>query len=126
MNFQLIGVLIRLRYKLVWAKTRTRNGKIALFFAGYLLLVMVIAMLAAGGVGAGMTAIRSGQAARLAGVLLGGIYGQAIVASVVLGFAMPAFFSKINPPRPPGRALEPPLPRHFIGIVDPYWLLFLT
>ena len=38
MNFQLIGVLIRLRYKLLWAKTRTRNGKIALFFAGYLLL----------------------------------------------------------------------------------------
>ena len=52
MDFELIGNLIRLRYKLLWANTRTRNGKIALFFAGYLLLVMVISLLAAGGVGA--------------------------------------------------------------------------
>ena len=35
MNFQLIGELIGLRYKLMWAKTRTRNGKIALFLTGY-------------------------------------------------------------------------------------------
>ncbi len=42
MNFQLMGQLVRLRYKLMWAKTRTRNGKIALFFAGYLLLIMFL------------------------------------------------------------------------------------
>ena len=126
MNFQLIGVLIRLRYKLLWAKTRTRNGKIALFFAGYLLLVMVIALLGAGGVGAGMTAIRSGKAMLIAGVVLGGIYGQAIVASVVLGFGMTAIFSETELRRYPVRALERRLTRHFIGIVDPYWLLFLA
>src|ERR1017187_8278111 len=113
MNFQLIGVLIRLRYKLVWAKTRTRNGKIALFFAGYLLLVMVIALFAAGGVGAGMTAIRSGKALRLSRALLSGIYCQAIVASVVLGFGMPAIFSEIELPRYPVRSLDPRLTRHF-------------
>ena len=126
MNFELIGVLIRLRYKLLWAKTRTRNGKIALFFASYLLLVMVIALLAAGGIGVGMTAIRSGKATFIAGVLLGGIYGQAIVASVVLGFGMTAIFSETELRRYPVRALERRLTRHFIGIVDPYWLLFLT
>src|ERR1039458_9492042 len=70
MNFELIGVLIRLRYKLLWAKTRTRNGKIALFFAGYLLLAMVAMLLLLVGVGAGMTAIRSGRAMLVAGVLL--------------------------------------------------------
>ncbi len=126
MNFQLIGVLIRLRYRLLWAKTRTRNGKIALFFAGYVLLVMVVSMLAAGGVGAGMAAIRSGKGVRIAGVLLGGIYGQAIVASVVLGFGMTAIFSETELRRYPVRALERRLTRHFIGIVDPYWLLFLA
>ncbi|MBZ5586448.1 MAG: hypothetical protein LAQ30_30530, partial [Acidobacteriia bacterium] len=42
MNFELIGHLIGLRYKLLWAKTRSRNGKIALFMTGYLLLVGVI------------------------------------------------------------------------------------
>jgi hypothetical protein len=126
MNFQLIGVLIRLRYKLLWAKTRTRNGKIALFFAGYLLLAMVAMLLSLGGVGAGMTAIRSGKAMLVAGALLGGIYAQAIVASVVLGFGMTAIFSETELRRYPVRALERRLTRHFIGIVDPYWLLFLT
>ena len=46
MNTALIGELVRLRYKLLWAKTRSRNGRIALFLAGYLLLVMLIALLA--------------------------------------------------------------------------------
>src|ERR1019366_8130384 len=94
MNFELIGVLIRLRYKLLWAKTRTRNGKIALFFAGYVLLAMVALLLSFGGVGFGMTASRSGKAMLVAGALLGGIYAQAIVASVVLGFGMTAVFSE--------------------------------
>ena len=35
MNFELIGNLVRLRYKLLWAKTRSRNGRIALFMAGH-------------------------------------------------------------------------------------------
>jgi hypothetical protein len=126
MNFQLIGVLIRLRYRLLWAKTRTRNGKIAIFFAGYLILVMVIALLAAGGVGAGMAAMKQGKGAILAGVVLGAVYGQAIVASVVLGFGMTAIFSEFELRRYPVRALERRLTRHFIGIVDPYWILFFT
>src|SRR5271169_5586361 len=126
MNFQLIGVLVRLRYRLLWAKTRTRNGKIALFFAGYLLFVMVASMLAAGGIGAGMAAIRSGKGMFIAGILLGGIYCQAIVASVVLGFGMTAIFSETELRRYPVRALERRITRHFIGIVDPYWLLFLA
>ena len=67
MNFSLIGILIRLRYKLLWAKTRSRSGKIALFFAGYLLLVMVMAFLSMGGIGAGMQAIRSGKGPLVAG-----------------------------------------------------------
>ena len=48
MNTALIGELVKLRYKLLWAKTRSRNGRIALFLAGYLLLVMLIALLAIG------------------------------------------------------------------------------
>ena len=34
MNTALIGELVRLRYKLLWAKTRSRNGRIALFLVG--------------------------------------------------------------------------------------------
>ncbi len=62
MNPPLIGELIRLRYQLMWARTRTRNGKIALFVIGYLLLLLVVAVLAAGGFGAAALAVRSGKA----------------------------------------------------------------
>ena len=126
MDFELIGTMIRLRYKLLWANTRTRNGKIALFFAGYLLLVMVIALLGAGGIGAGMTAIRSGKGTPLAGALLTGIFAQALLASVILGFGMTTIFSETELRRYPLRAAERRITRHFIGIADPFWILFFV
>jgi hypothetical protein len=124
MDFELIGTLIRLRYKLLWANTRTRNGKIALFFAGYLLLVMVLALLGAGGLGAGQLAIRSGHAAELAGAILSGIFVQGLLASVILGFGMANIFSETELRRFPLRAAERRVTRHFIGIADPFWILF--
>jgi hypothetical protein len=126
MNFELIGTMIRLRYKLLWANTRTRNGKIALFFAGYLLLVMVIALLAAGGTGAGMVAIKSGKGAVLAGAMLTGIFAQGLLASVILGFGMANIFSEYELRRYPLRAAERRVTRHFIGIADPFWILFFV
>jgi ABC-type multidrug transport system fused ATPase/permease subunit len=126
MNFELIGTMIRLRYKLLWANTRTRNGKIALFFAGYLLLVMVIALLGAGGTGAGMVAIKSGKGAVLAGAMLTGIFAQGLLASVILGFGMANIFSELELRRYPLRAAERRVTRHFIGIADPFWILFLV
>ncbi len=35
MNTSRILLLVGLRYKLLWAQTRTRNGRIALFLTGY-------------------------------------------------------------------------------------------
>jgi len=124
MDFELIGTMIRLRYKLLWANTRTRNGKIALFFAGYLLLVMVLALLGAGGTGAGMMAIKSGRGTELAGGLLTGIFAQGLLASVILGFGMATIFSETELRRFPLRAAERRVTRHFIGIADPFWILF--
>jgi hypothetical protein len=126
MDFELIGTLIRLRYKLLWANTRTRNGKIALFFAGYLLLVMAGSILAAGGVGTGMIAIRSGKGTTLAGALLTGIFAQALLASVILGFGMTVIFSETELRRYPLRAPERRVTRHLIGMVDPFWILFFA
>ena len=126
MDFELISALIRLRYKLLWANTRTRNGKIALFFAGYLLLVMVLALLGAGSTGAGMLAIQSGQGATFAGALLTGIFMQGLLASVVLGFGLTTIFSETELRRYPLRAFERRFTRHFIGIADPFWILFFV
>ena len=126
MNFELIGILVRLRYKLLWAKTRSRNGRIALFMAGYLLLVLLIALLASGGFGAALLAVRSGKAEQVAQAVLSGLYVQAVVAAVILGFGVNAIFSEAQLRRYPLKARERRLARHFIGILDPFWFLILA
>ncbi len=125
MNTERIGGMVGLRYKLLWAKTRSRNGRIALFFAGYLLFVMVLALLVSGGFGAGILAARSGKAELVARIVLGSVFLQAMVASVTLGFGMSNIFSDLELRRYPLRAHERFLVRHIIGIVDPFWAFFL-
>jgi hypothetical protein len=126
MNFQLIGQLIRLRYKLLWARTRTRNGKIAWFMAGYLLLVMAAMLLVMGGVGAGVAAVRMGKAELLAQALLTGLFGSALITSVMLGFGINAAFSDVELRRYPLRERERRFARHFTGAADPFWFLFVA
>jgi hypothetical protein len=126
MNTKLIGDLIGLRYKLMWAKTRTRNGKIALFMTGYLLLVLVIAVLAAGGFGAAVIAVRAGKALLVTRVVLTSLSAQALLATVMLGFGMSAIFSDFELRRFPIGASDRRLVRHLIGIIDPFWILTLA
>ncbi|MGA3097859.1 MAG: hypothetical protein ABSF25_15505 [Bryobacteraceae bacterium] len=126
MNLQLIGQLIRLRYQLLWARTRTRNGKIAWFIAGYLLLIMAIMLLALGGLGAGMAAVRMGKAERLAQGLLTALFSSALISSVMLGFGINAAFSDVELRRYPLRERERRFARHFTGAADPFWFLFVA
>jgi hypothetical protein len=126
MNWKMIGNLIGLRYKLMWAKTRSRNGKIALFMAGYLLLVLILALLGAGGIGAAMVAVRSGKAGMVAKAALSGLYLQAFMGTLMLGFGMNAIFSETELRRYPLHASERRFARHLIGIVDPFWALVLV
>lgn len=125
MNAALIGELVTLRYKLLWAKTRSRNGRIALFLAGYLLLIALIALLTSGGVGAAIFAVRSGHGEKIAQAVLTAIFFEAVLASNILGFGMNAIFSDLELRRYPLTAAERRLTRHLIGIVDPFWFLFL-
>ena len=126
MNTALIGELIRLRYKLLWAKTRSRNGRIALFLAGYLLLVMLIALLATGGFGAAILAVRSGKAEPIARGTLTVLFLEAVLAANILGFGMSAIFSETELRRYPLTAADRRMARHLTGILDPFWFLFLA
>jgi hypothetical protein len=124
-NWKRIGDLVRLRYKLMWAKTRSRNGRIVLFVIGYLLFVMVAALVGLGGVGAGIAAIRTGRAETMAQVVLSGLFINAVIATILLGFGMSAVFSEAELLRYPLRARERFIARHFLGMVDPFWMLVL-
>jgi hypothetical protein len=126
MNLRLLGELIRLRYKLLWAKTRSRNGKIALFVAGYFLLALIGILLAAGGLGAAILAIRAGRAEFVARAVLSGLYLQSTLASVLLGFGMNTVFTETELRKYPLNPSERLWARHLIGIIDPFWFLTLT
>jgi hypothetical protein len=123
MNLELLGNLIRLRYRLIWAKTRSRNGKIALFMAGYLLLIAAFGALAAGGLGAGAIAVRAGKATQIAAGVLFGVYLCATIGTVILGFGMNAIFAESEMRRYPLRARERRLARHIVAMLDLYWYL---
>src|SRR5471030_849240 len=126
MNTVLIAELVKLRYQLLWAKTRSRNGRIAIFLAGYILLVMLIALLTSGGFGAAMIAVRSGRAEMVARVALFALFAQALIATTILGFGMNAIFSETELRRYPLKSSERRIARHLIGIADPFWFLFLA
>src|SRR5471030_375809 len=126
MNTVLIAELVKLRYQLLWAKTRSRNGRIAIFLAGYILLVMLIALLTSGGFGAAMIAVRSGKAEMVARVALFALFVQALIATTILGFGMNAIFSETELRRYPLKSSERRIALHAIGIADPFWFLFLA
>ena len=126
MNLEMIGKLIGLRYKLMWAKTRSRNGKIALFVTGYFLLVLFMALMGAGGLGAGIAAVHSGKGQSVAQLVLLGLFAQALISTVVLGFGLNAVFSETELRRYPLTSRERWLARHCIGILDPFWFLILV
>src|SRR5580658_5836846 len=125
MNTTLIGHLIGLRYKLMWAKTRSRNGRIALFLTGYLALILVGILVGAGGIGAGLAAVKMGKAGMVAKAVLTSVYGGAVMWTLLLGFGMNAVFSETELLRYPMAARERRLVTFFIGIVDPFWFLIL-
>ena len=126
MNIPLILQLLQLRYKLLWAKTRSRNGRIALFLTGYLLIVLLMVFLGMGGIGAAIVAVRSGKAEQMAQAVLSGIFFQAILSTNILGFGMSAVFSETELRRYPLSAADRRLARHLASILDPFWFLFLA
>ena len=125
MDTPLILHLVGLRYKLLWAQTRTRNGRIALFLAGYLFAVLILLLMTAGGYGAAMIAVRSGQAEKVAQAVLGGLFLQALVASVVTGFGINTAFTDAALRRYALSARDRLAARHLIGILEPVWIFVL-
>lgn len=123
MNFELVGHLIRLRYRLLWARTRSRNGRIALFIVGYLIFIMVMLLLAAGGLGAALVAVKAGKALLVAEVALGSLFIEMMLATVIMGFGLNAMFSDLELRRYPVGAIDRRVTRHLVALIDPFWFL---
>ena len=126
MDTPLILRLVGLRYKLLWAQTRTRNGRIALFLAGYLFAVLIMLLMTAGGIGAALIAVRSGHAEGVAQAVLGGLFVNALIASVVTGFGINTAFTDAALRRYALTAGERLAARHLTGILEPVWIFVLA
>ncbi len=126
MNAPLIFQLVGLRYKLLWAQTRTRNGRIALFLAGYTFALLILLLMAAGGYGTAMMAVHSGKAESVAQAVLGGLSLNALLISVVTGFGINSAFTDAALRRFALNSGERLAARHLTGIAEPIWLFALA
>lgn len=126
MNLDLLKHLLRLRYRLLWAHARVRNGKLALAAALYLLLCPAIAVMALGGLGAAVASIQAGRAEWIVGILLTLCFLSAAMAAVVLGAGMRSVFSDAALRRYPLAAPERFIARHLESCLEPLWLLVLA
>ena len=122
----LLGHLLRLRYRLLWAQVRTRSGKVALFVTAYIFVALIIALLAMGGMGAALAAVRAQETELVARLVLTGFFGNALVAAVVMGFGMDAVFSDSVLRRYPLRALQRLAARQLIAFAEPLWMIVLA
>jgi hypothetical protein len=127
MDLRRLGILLRLRYRLLWANVRTRNGKIALFLFSYLTACLIVALLALAGFGAGLAAIRARHAdVAIARVVLGGFFLNALFSSIALGVGMNATFSDTALRRYPLSALERLAARQMLAFLEPLWMFVLA
>jgi hypothetical protein len=80
--------------------------------------VLTLILMTAGGLGAGMLAVRSGQAEKVAQAVLGGLFVNALIGSVVTGFGINGAFTD-QALRDAIGARDRLAARHLTGILEP-------
>ncbi len=126
MNPQLILTFVALRYRLLWAAVRSRNGKIALLALGWVLLSILLLSFLLGGFNAARIAVESRQSRLIARTVLGGLFLSATFVGVFTGWGIQDAFSDAVLRRYPLNARGRLAVRHLTGILDPLWLLIFT
>lgn len=121
-RLQVFLTLLGLRYRLLWAQVRLRQGKVAVFAVAYLLVCLAGAALLLGGFGAATAAIRLGKAELLARAALAGSSSMAAIAALVLGIGVTPAFSAEVLRRYPVSAGEAYLTRRVTAFLEPVWM----
>jgi hypothetical protein len=118
--------LLALRYRLQWAKVRSRDGRIALLVVAGLFLIAMAVLAGLGGVGAAVVAVRAGKAEQVAEGVLTTFYVLAISASIFLGVGVNAAFSNAALRRYPLSAGDRFAARHLTAFLEPLWFVCLA
>ncbi|MEJ2007727.1 MAG: hypothetical protein P8Z30_06145 [Acidobacteriota bacterium] len=126
MNLRMLLRIAGLRYRLLWANVRSKRGKAVLFVCAYLLVVPIAILLLAGGIGAGLVAIRTGRGELVAGIVLGVVYLDATLIAVALGTGSSPAFSDAVLRRYPLSRLDRLGARQLTAFLEPVWLFVLA
>jgi hypothetical protein len=126
MDLRTLRLLIALRYRLLWAHVRTRNGRIVLLTVAYFAGACLAIAFALGGLSAAAAAVRLGRGEVVADVILAGLFVNALLGAVVLGIGVNPAFSDATLRRYPISRLGRMVARHTTALLEPLWGLVLT
>ena len=115
--------IIRLRYLLQWAQIRNNAGRLAWFIVVQVLLVGAGLIAAVFGFGALVVAVQLGRAEPLVRSILGLIFLNSLVTSLVLGYGLNQAFSDKALRRYPFSFTDRFVIRHLLGLFEPLWLI---
>lgn len=119
----LLGTLIALRYRLLWAKARSRNGRIVLLVLSTVTVALAIAVLAFGGGVAEITASRLGRGESLARLLFTIVFVGSIPAGMLLNAGTSEVFSRSSLRRYPITTRTRFAAEQLIGALGPLWIV---
>jgi hypothetical protein len=119
-------ILVRLRYRLIWARARTGRGSMALLFALYLLGGLFALFLSFGGFGVAIGMIENGRGESIARWMLAGLFANGIGLSLLFGLGPREAFSEQSLRRYPLNHRERFAVRHMIGVLDPTWIILIA
>lgn len=126
MRARVLAVLLGLRYRLLWAQVRTRNGRILLAAAAYLMLSVVAAILLLGGIGGAIASVRLGKAETVARVALTAPFLCVTLTAALFGVGMRQVFSDSFLRRYALHPIERLAARHLIAVLEPLWIVTLV
>ncbi len=126
MNMSALFDIVGLRYRLLWARARSSRGRLVLLLGAYLLVFPLVIFLYTGGIASGLAAVRSGKAGLVAATVLGSIYLDAALITLLLGSGTSPAFADSELRRYPLSRLERAAARELTAFFDPIWLLVLA
>jgi len=125
-HFHSLALLLRLRYRLLWAQARLRNGKVVLYLIGSLILLLALVFMQMGGIGGATALVLSDSAETIIGIILSACCLNAILIAIFLGFGMNSVFSDSVLRRYPILRVERFAARQIVSLLEPLWLLMLV
>jgi len=120
------AALLALRYRLVWARARSRRGRIVALAIASAVVAIVAVIAGLGGLAAGAAAMQSGRDVLVARVAFNAVFLVAVAAGIFFGVEVAPAFSDRSLRRYPIGAAARRVSRHATALLEPLWIVVFT